>query len=55
MIHLVKDCVAGTRGLSELGDMQFCGLLDNLGLVVCASGSGRGGGSNSTDPPEDVL
>jgi len=55
MSHLVKHCATGTRGQSGLGEMWFWGLLDTLGLDAHASGSSMEGGTNATNPPEDML
>ena len=53
--HLVICLEARMGGWSGLGTIQFWGLEDNLGLWVCFTGSGRGGGMNGTDPLVDVM
>jgi len=55
MSHLVNHCVASMRGHSRLGGIQFWGLLDNLGLDAHVSRSSKEGGTNASNPPEDML
>jgi len=53
--YLVKCSAAGMKGQGWFGNMQFCGLDDNLGFMAQTSGCIRGGCTKAGDPLEDVL